>query len=161
MAIYDESLYDNDVYDDQDIEPVVALLSFGWNLEPLPEEDVPAKLAYTLKIQGTDENNLVGTQAEVDAEISLDMDVNGDENYKVPAGAVDLPLHVLDGNVDVVVLIPKIEMTVKFNSVSGTPFTIRAKGAMLVDAKDITAIFVSNAGAVSNIRLIQGSRQGA
>lgn len=161
MAIYDLSLYDQDVYDDPDMEPVVALLSFGWSLEPKKEEDVPAQLSYTLKVQGTDENDLVTTQAEVDAALLLDLDVAGDETYKVPGGEVDMPLHVMDDNVDVVILIAKTELTVKFQSTSGTPFTIRAKGAVLLDVKDITAVFVSNAGTQTNIRFIQGSRLGA
>ncbi len=140
---------------------VVALLSFSWDLEPLSEEDVPAQLAYTLKVQGTDVASQVTTQAEVDAALLLDVDVNGDVTYKVPAGVVDMPLNVLDDNVDIVILIAKTALTVKFQSTAGTPFPIRAKGAILLDVKDITAVYVSNPGAQSNIRFIQGSRLGA
>lgn len=120
-----------------------------------------AKLAYTLKIQATDDDNLVTTQAEVDADLVLDMDVAGDNTYKVLAGAVDMPLFVMDDNVDVVCLIPARELTVKFQDVLGTPFTLRKGGAMLIDAKDITKVFVSNSGAETKIRFIQGSRSGA
>lgn len=157
---YDLSPYDDSVYDAEPVE-VFALLSFSWNVEPLPEEDVAAKLAYTLKVQGTDGADLVTTQAEVDADLLLDVDVAGDDTYKVPAGAVDMPLNVLDGNVDVVILIAKNELIVKFQSTVGTPFPIRAKGAVLLDVKDITAVYVSNPGQQSNIRFIQGSRSGA
>lgn len=162
MAIYDESIYDDDVYDGPGLLPVVALLSFEWNLAPKTEdEDVAAQIAYTLKVQATDPDNLVTTQAEVDATIPLDMEVAGDNTYKVPAGAVDMPLQVMDNNVDIVILIPKTELTVKFQSTAGTPFPLRAKGANLIDTKDIVAVFVSNPGAESNIRFIQGSRSGA
>lgn len=121
-----------------------------------------SKIAYTLKIQATDDSNLVTTQAEVDADIQLDFDVAGDNTYKIPAGAVDLPLQVMDNNVDIVALIAVSgELTVKFQSTVGTPFPIRSKGAILMDVKDITAVFVSNPGADGKIRFIQGSRSGA
>ncbi len=140
---------------------VTALLSFSWSLEPKKEEEVPAQLSYTLKVQGTDPNDLVTTQLEVDADLLLDLEVAGDDTYKVPAGAVDMPLNVLDSNVDIVILVAKNALTVKFQSTSGTPFPMRAKGAILLDVKDITGVFVSNAGEQSNIRFIQGSRLGA
>lgn len=161
MGLYDESLYDDDEYDGGGLVPVTALLSFGWKLEPAEEEDMAANLAYTLKVQGTDADSLVTTQAEVDASLPLDVEVAGDDTYKIAAGAVDFPLNVLDDNVDVVILIAKTALTVKFQSTTGTPFPMRAKGAILLDVKDITAVFVSNPGPQSNIRFIQGSRSGA
>jgi hypothetical protein len=144
-----------------EVSPFTALLSFGWELEPKEEEEMSSQISYTLKVQGTDANSLVTTQAEVDAVLPLDMEVAGDNTYKVPAGAIDMPLNILDSNIDVVILIPKTELTVKFQSTAGTPFPLRAKGANLLDTKDIVAVFVSNPGADSNIRFIQGSRSGA
>jgi hypothetical protein len=158
---YDNINYDESVYDSENLADVVFLLPFSWGLEPLPEETMPAQIAYTLKVQGTDVDNNVTTQLEVDAVLLLDFEVAGDNTYKVPAGVVDMPLEVMDGNVDVVILVPKTELTVKFQSTTGTPFPLRAKGGSLLDTKDITAVYVSNPGADTNIRFIQGSRRGA
>jgi len=156
---YDEINYDQSVYDCEDLVAVDALLSFAWGLEPLPEEDcMSSQISYEFNLQGTDADGLIKTQADVSDVIGLSMDVASDDTYKIPAGEIDFPLHVIDADIDVLAIIPKGGViTAKINGVTGTPFNV---GKLLfLDGQGVTSVFVSNPGTSPvTVRAIMGAR---
>ena len=59
-----------------------------------------------------------------------------------------------------VAILTNQEVVVKFNDVLGTPFTLRANGCLLIDGKNITAVYVSNSsGTQAVVRFQQAVRQ--
>ncbi len=118
-----------------------------------------SQISYELKVQEVDVNNLIGKQADVEVNIQLPTNKSGDETPLLAAGCVDTPIHLIDSAIDLLILMPAGEVTVKLNSNTGTPETIRAGGIKVLDGKGITALYASNA-AVSpvSMRVIQAVR---
>jgi hypothetical protein len=163
MAQYDNSLslYDSIATYDGGNNAVQAIFSHGWTLEPLPSEDEMAQtLNYELKLQQLDEDQNIIGQAEVDASISIPNDISGDDKYQIAAGAIDQSLPLNSSYVDFVLLTSGSEYTVKFNQTTGTPFTPRQDGSILLDVKNITAVYISNPGLNPiRVRMITAVRQ--
>jgi len=156
---YDQINYDEDVYDCEGATELNILLSFAWGLEPLPEENCDmAQVAYSLNLQGTDNANLITTQADVSDAVPLSNNVLSDDTYNIPAGAIDFPLHVIDTDIDVLAVIPSSGViTVKVNELTGTPFNV--KKLLFVDGQGISAVYVSNPGSSAiRVRAIMAAR---
>jgi hypothetical protein len=156
---YDQIDYDESVYDCEDFVDINVLLSFAWGLEPLPEvDDMSSQISYELNFQGTDAQNLIRTQADVCDTVPLANDVLSDDNYNIPAGAIDFPLHVIDADIDVLAIIPTGgTVTVKINGTTGTPFNV--KKLLFLDGEGVTSVFVSNPSlSPIKVRAVMGAR---
>ena len=119
-------------------------------------------LSYELDLQNTDTDEIVGVQAVVQAVLTLPDDIAGSAIYSIAASAVDTSLPILNANGVDLVLFQALdkEVIVKFNSIAGTAFPVRAGGVFLLDTKNITSVYVSNeAITAANVRLIQARVQ--
>lgn len=141
---------------------LTASLTFSWGLEQAQEPDMTTNLAYEFKLQGTDDNNQISTQAKVDVSITLSGGVQGDQIYEVPAGAVNFPLQVINSSgVDFIMIVPTKLASIKLNDVGNTPIpAIQPNGLFVLDGAGITAIFATNPDATGamGLRLIQAKR---
>lgn len=162
MGIWDEGSWDEMFWDDTDRKLFASVLAFAWTLAPLPDEgdDMPLSVRYSLTVQRVDPDNGIRNQLDGAADIAVPDNIFGDNTYCVADGAVDKPLELIFSTVDLVAILTSQEVVVKFNDVLGTPFTLRAGGCMLIDGKNITAVYVSNAsGNDAVVRFQQAVRQ--
>lgn len=117
-------------------------------------------LSYNLTLQRVDPDNGIRNQFDGDATIEIPDDIFGDSTYAFKDGDVDREIPLVDGIIDILAILTDMEITIKLNSTLGTPMTIRAGGTFLLDGKNITALFVSNAsGFDAHPRIIQSVRQ--
>lgn len=161
MAIYDDSLWDEDVWDGDEVV-VPSVLAFVWTLQPEPAqgEDMPLSVNYVLTLQRVDSDNGIRNTFDPEASITIPDNLFGDSTYCFVDGTVDKPVGLITDILDLVAISTDQEITVKFNDILGTPFTLRAGGALLIDGKNITAIFISNSsGYEAHPRIIQAIRQ--
>jgi hypothetical protein len=163
MANYDSGATYDEVatYDSTDDIPVVSVITLGWQFIPEYEEHIMAdSLNYTLNIQRVDTNNAIRNQADTSVSISLPDNFIGDETRALSNGQLDQPVTFLNSVMDIIYIQTDMEITVKFNAISGTPFLLRAGGSMLVDGKNLTALYLSNtSGSTAVVRVIQALRQ--
>ncbi len=117
-------------------------------------------LNYTVNIQRTDANNAIRNQADASASLSLPDNYVGDTTVPVANNEVDKPVALLHAFMDFFYITADKAITVKFGSVTGTPFTLRSGGVMVVDGSNITALYLSNtSGSTAVVRIIQALRQ--
>lgn len=161
MGTYDESLYDYDNWDSED-DLVASVLAFAWDLAPESDQGVDMSLSvnYTLTLQRVDPDNGIRNQFDGAAEVAIPDNIFGDNTYCFKDGDVDKQVQLIADIVDMVAILTDQEITVKFNDILGTPFTLRAGGSMLIDGKNLIGIFVSNSsGNEAHPRIIQAVRQ--
>jgi hypothetical protein len=161
MATWDVSLWDESLWD---VDPNLAatVLAFSWDLQPLPEEgsEMPLSVRYSLTVQRVDPDNGIRNQLDGTADIPVPDNIFGDNTYAIPDGTVDMPISLIYSTVDIVSILTSQEIVVKFNDILGTTFTLRPGGSMLIDGKNITAIYISNAsGNQAVVRVLQAVRQ--
>jgi len=117
-------------------------------------------LNYTINLQRVDPDNAIRNQADREASISIPDNILGDDTLTLPDGQLDKQMNKLGPVIDFVLLLTDQEITVKFNTVLGTPFIIRKCGSLLVDGKNIDQVFISNtSGSPATVRYIQAVRQ--
>lgn len=121
------------------------------------------QINYELTLQRIDDENNILTDADIMASLPLPSDIASDTEPLIQPGQIDQPIPLISGYVDFILIIPPktVTMTVKFNDTGGTPFTLRPKGmGVLLDAQNITGIFVSNPSDIAaGPRVIQAVRQ--
>lgn len=163
MARYDgTAVYDGiATYDSSSSTEVVSLITLGWTYTPSYEENIMAdSLNYTVNIQRTDSDNAIRNQADASASISLPDNYVGDTTVPVVNNELDKPVALLNSVMDFFYISADKAVTVKFNSTTGTPFTLRAGGVMVVDGINLTALYLSNtSGSTAVVRIIQALRQ--
>ena len=167
MALYDISLYDEDVYDDGDTVSVQIQLALAWGLEPLPPEDdhMPQRMAYVLRLQRITDEDVILSEDEIEASINIPDDISGAETYAIKPNTVDQPLPNLANFQDIVLVrtnkVSPDGCVVKFNTPSDTPFTLRPGGMVFADSANLTQILVSNPSPtqMAFFRVSRGVRQ--
>ncbi len=121
---------------------------------------MPLSVSYSLTLQRVDPDNGIRNQLDGEASVTIPDNIFGDNTYCFKDGDVDKEVQLISDIIDIVAILTDQEITVKFNDVLGTPFTLRAGGSLLIDGKNITGIFVSNSsGNEAHPRIIQAIRQ--
>lgn len=117
-------------------------------------------LNYAVNIQRVDADNAIRNQLDATASITLPNDIIGDTTLALINNELDHPVCLVNPTMDIVFVQADTEITVKFNTVTDTPFVLRAGGCMLVDAKNMTGIYLSNtSGSTATVRVLQALRQ--
>lgn len=119
-----------------------------------------ATLNYTVNLQRIDADNAIRNQVVFSASLSLPASIIGDDTLSIINNELDKDVGLLAAVMDFFYIESDKEIVVKFGATNGTPFTIRAGGSMTIDAKNLTALYISNtSGATATVRVIQALRQ--
>lgn len=113
--------------------------------------------AHKIDLQIRDENEQIVTGEELAECLRLAGDNSSDVNYQIQPNQVDQELTLPTPTVDIIYIKGDkgLPCTVKFNSTTGTAFTIRAKGHIFMIVKNVQKVFVSNVNATPiEIRVI-------
>lgn len=117
-------------------------------------------LNYVVNIQRVDESNAIRNQLDVAATVTLPNNIIGDTTIALVDNQLDYHVCLIDPIMDLVFVQTDGEITVKYNTVTDTPFVLRSGGCMLVDGKNLTGIYLSNTtGSTATVRILQARRQ--
>lgn len=117
-------------------------------------------LNYVVNIQRVDASNAIRNQLDTTASISLPNNIIGDTTLALVDNQLDYHVCLIQPAMDLVFVQTDTEITVKYNTTTDTPFVLRPGGCMLVDALNLSGIYLSNtSGSIATVRILQARRQ--
>jgi hypothetical protein len=143
--------------------PLTKLFAIIWQMKDESQEDEDmGTLAYEMKLQLTDDSGQIVSEEDLGVSFQLPNSIAGDNNILLQPNQIDVEVPMADPLVDFVYIKgdKSNEITAKFGSVTGTPFTVQAGGGFMMASKNIAGIFLTNPnGANAVVRVFQAKRQ--